>query len=106
MKTYTNKNVIFTPKLNHVLTLNIEIMASRRQLKKQISYIAGDLFLASLVEGVNRETVVDAIHNILGLIPRISHTQPGNVKGYYKKLREDLNKEIQVVADELNKSAQ
>ena len=106
MKTYTNKNVIFTPKLNHVLTLNIEIMASRRQLKKQISYIAGDLFLASLVEGVNRATVVDAIHNILGLIPRISHTQPGNVKGYYKKLREDLNKEIQVVADELNKSAQ
>jgi hypothetical protein len=103
MKTYTNKNAIFTPKLNHILTLNIEIMASRRQLKKQISYIASDLFLASLVEGVNREAVVGAIHNILGLIPRISHTQPGNVKGYYKKLREDLNKEIQVVADELNK---
>ena len=103
MKTYTNKNAIFTPKLNHILTLNIKIMASRRQLKKQISYIAGDLFLASLVEGVNREAVVGAIHNILGLIPRISHTQPGNVKGYYKKLREDLNKEIQVVADELNK---
>jgi hypothetical protein len=103
MKTYTNKNAIFTPKLNHILTLNIKIMASRRQLKKQISYIASDLFLASLVEGVNREAVVGAIHNILGLIPRISHTQPGNVKGYYKKLREDLNKEIQVVADELNK---
>jgi hypothetical protein len=103
MKTYTNKNAIFTPKLNHILTLNIEIMASRRQLKKQISYIASDLFLASLVEGVNREAVVCAIHNILALIPRISHTQPGNVKGYYKKLREDLNKEIQVVADELNK---
>ena len=103
MKTYTNKNAIFTPNLNHVLTLNIEIMASRRQLKKQISYIASDLFLASLVEGVNREAVVGAIHNIIGLIPRISHTQPGNVKGYYKKLREDLNKEIQVVADELNK---
>ena len=80
-------------------------MASRRQLKKQISYIASDLFLASLVEGVNREAVVGAIHNIIGLIPRISHTQPGNVKGYYKKLHEDLNKEIQVVSDELNKTA-
>ena len=78
-------------------------MASRRQLKKQISYIASDLFLASLVEGVNREAVVGAINNIIVLIPRISHTQPSNVKGYYKKLREDLNKEIQVVADELNK---
>ena len=78
-------------------------MASRRNLKKQISYIAGDLFLASLVEGVNREAIVEATHNVLNLIPRISHTQPGNVKGYYQKLREDLNKEIQVVADELNK---
>ena len=78
-------------------------MASRRDLKKKISYIAGDLFLASLVEGVNREAILTATQNVLALIPRISHTQPGNVKGYYKKLHEDLNKEIQVVADELNK---
>ena len=78
-------------------------MASRRDLKKKISYIAGDLFLASLVEGVNRDAIIEATHNVLALIPRISHTQPGNVKGYYKKLHEDLNKEIQVVADELNK---
>ena len=76
-------------------------MASRRRLKKQISYIAGDLFLTSLIEGVNREAIVEATHNVLNLIPRISHTQPGNVKGYYKNLREALNKEIQVVADEL-----
>lgn len=79
-------------------------MASRKALKKKISYIASDLFLASLVEGVNRELVVNAIHNVLALVPRISHTEPGNVKGFYKKLHEDLNKEIQIVADELNKS--
>jgi hypothetical protein len=52
---------------------------------------------------VNREAIVEATHNVLGLITRISHTQPGNVKGYYKNLREALNKEIQVVADELTK---
>ena len=57
--------------------------------------------MASLIEGVNREAIVEATHNVLNLIPRISHTQPGNVKGYYKNLREALNKEIQVVADEL-----
>ena len=78
-------------------------MASRRRLKKQIYYIAGDLFLASLIEGVNREAIVEATHNVLNLIPRISHTQPGNVKGYYKNLREALNKEIQIVSNELNK---
>ena len=80
-------------------------MASRRRLKKQISYIAGDLFLASLVEGVNREIIINATHNVLNLIPRISHTQPGNVKGYYKNLHEALNKEIQAVADELARTS-
>ena len=78
-------------------------MASRRNLKKRISYIAGDLFLASLFEGVNRVVVLESVENVLALIPRIRHTQPGNVKGYYKKLREDLNKEVEKVADELAK---
>ena len=78
-------------------------MASRRKLKKQMSYIAGDLFLASLVEGINREVIIEATHEVIGLIPRISHTQPGNVKGYYKKLREDLDKAIAKVSAELEK---
>ena len=81
-------------------------MASRRDLKKNIYYIADELLLAALVEGVNREVIFEAVCNVSDLIPRISHTQPGNVKGYYKKLYEDLDKQIQVVADEVNKSAQ
>ena len=76
-------------------------MASRRKLKKQISYIAGDLFLASLVEGVNREAIVEAIHNVLGLIPRISHTQPGNVKGFYKAFKADFQAQVDAIIDEI-----
>ncbi|MBQ8601576.1 MAG: hypothetical protein IJ413_03385 [Bacteroides sp.] len=79
-------------------------MASRKDLKKRIQYIAGDLFLASLFEGVNREVVIEAVHNVLALIPRISHTELGNVKGFYKKLREDLNKEVEKVSAELAKA--
>ena len=79
-------------------------MASRKDLKKNIQYIAGDFFMASLVDGVNREIVVESVHNVLALIPRISHTEPGNVKGFYKKLREDLNKEIEKVSAELAKA--
>ena len=78
-------------------------MASRRDLKKKISYIASDLFLASLVEGVNREAVINSVHNVLALVPRISHTEPGNVKGFYKKIYEELNKEVKAVSEELNK---
>ena len=79
-------------------------MASRRNLKKKITNIASDLFLVSLMEGVNREVVCNSVHNEIKLITRISHTEPGNVKGFYKKLNEDLNKEIKVVADELAKA--
>ena len=79
-------------------------MASRRNLKKKITNIASDLFLVSLMEGVNREVVCNSVHTVIKLITRISHTEPGNVKGFYKKLNEDLNKEIKVVADELAKA--
>ena len=78
-------------------------MASRRNLKKKITNIAS-LFLVSWMEGVNREVVCNSVHNVIKLIIRISHTEPGNVKGFYKKLNEDLNKEIKVVADELAKA--
>ena len=80
-------------------------MASRRDLKKSIHYIANDLLFAAIIEGVNREVIFEAVTNVLNLIPRISHTQPGNVKGYYKKIYEELDKQIQFVSDELEKSA-
>ncbi|MGP1476168.1 MAG: hypothetical protein ACTTJK_01665 [Phocaeicola sp.] len=80
-------------------------MAKRRLLKKKLSYIAGELLTASLVDGVNHEKVVESVSNVLNLIPRVSHTEPGNVKGFYKTLMTDLDKEIQAVANELNKVA-
>ena len=80
-------------------------MASRRDLKKSIPYIANDLLFAAIIEGVNREVIFEAVTNVLNLIPRISHTQPGNVKGYYKKIYEELDKQIQIVSDEVENSA-
>jgi hypothetical protein len=80
-------------------------MASRRDLKKSIHYIANDLLFAAIIEGVNREVIFEAVTNVLNLIPRISHTQPGNVKGFYKKIYEELDKQIQIVSDEVENSA-
>ena len=80
-------------------------MASRRDLKKSIHYIANDLLFAAIIEGVKREAIFEAVTNVLNLIPRISHTQPGNVKGYYKKIYEELDKQIQIVSDEVENSA-
>lgn len=78
-------------------------MASRRQLKKDINYIVGDLFSETLVlsmlkPDVSQEKVDSLLSEILELqsefVRRISHTEPGNVKAYYKKLRTDFDEAV------------
>jgi hypothetical protein len=36
-------------------------------------------------------------------ISRISHTEPGNVKGFYKKLRADFNAKVDEIIDAMGK---
>ena len=36
-------------------------------------------------------------------ISRISHTEPGNVKGFYKKLHEDFNAKVDGILDAMGK---
>lgn len=78
-------------------------MAKRRTLKKGINYIAGELFAECLFMSLNLsetgkkkadEIMTDILNMQDEFISRISHTEPGNVKGFYKKLQEDLNAKI------------
>ena len=71
----------------------------RRLLKKQVNYIAGELFaecvvLTQVVPGIDEKKVDDLMTRILYMqddfISRISHTQPGNVKGFYKAFKADF----------------
>lgn len=79
-------------------------MSSRRSLKKTISYILNDFILASLYPNINRDAIMQSIANVVNLIPRISHTEPGNAKAYYKQLRNELNAEIDKVVEEYKKA--
>ena len=83
-------------------------MASRRELKKNVNYIAGELFMECLVNslyvpGADKTKADELMGRILSVqdefISRISHTEPGNVKGFYKKFREDFNKEVDAIID-------
>ena len=65
-------------------------MASRKALKKSVNYIAGELFTECLVNklyvpGTNPEKADALMADILTMqdefLSRISHTEPGNVKG-------------------------
>lgn len=85
-------------------------MAKRRVLKKRINYIVGELFAECLINGKNsadQAKVNDVLANILNaqneFISRISHTQPGNVKGFYKKLIQDFNDKVNELIDAIGK---
>ena len=82
----------------------------RRILKKQVNYIAGELFaecvvLSKVVPGVDSQKVDELMARILYMqdefISRISHTQPGNVKGFYKAFRADFQTQVDAMIDEI-----
>lgn len=83
-------------------------MASRKELKKNINYIAGELFTECLVHslyvpGTDKKKADELMGEILKMqdefISRISHTEPGNVKGFYKKFMTDFNAKVDEIVD-------
>lgn len=87
-------------------------MASRRRLKKEIGNIISDLFTeclvyANFVPGVDKDAANKLMIDLLKIddefITRISHTESGNVKGFYKKLYKDFDENINVIITEFEK---
>ena len=85
-------------------------MAKRRILKKQTNYVIGELFaecivVSRLVPAVDAAKVDAVLVHILNVqndfISRISHTEPGNVKGFYKAFRADFQKQVDAIVDEI-----
>lgn len=64
--------------------------------------------MASLyVPGTDKQKADELMAEILKMqdefISRISHTEPGNVKGFYKKLRADFNAKVDEIIDAMGK---
>ncbi|RHJ91051.1 hypothetical protein [Parabacteroides bouchesdurhonensis] len=89
-------------------------MAKRRILKKDIGYVAGDLFTEVLVcklyiPGVDADKTDILMSRILDMqdnfISRVSRPDGKDnkklVKEYYRKLRSDLQEEIDAIAAEI-----
>ncbi|MDR0976297.1 MAG: hypothetical protein LBL78_00870 [Prevotellaceae bacterium] len=78
-------------------------MASRRELKKYVNYISGELFLEGFIrcwkmpEG-EKKRADEFLGEVMMLqsefISRISHTETGNVKAYYRKFHEDFRARV------------
>ncbi|MBO4499879.1 MAG: hypothetical protein J5732_06455 [Bacteroidaceae bacterium] len=78
-------------------------MASRKQLKKNIDCIIGELVSECFIRyqyspGIDKEKVLELINELLEtdaeFVKRINHTEPGNAAKYYKTLYSDFNKNI------------
>lgn len=89
-------------------------MAKRRILKKNISYVAGELFTDAMLcnlffKDVNKEAIEAVMVRILNMeeafIRRVSHTDAKDnktlVKEYYRKLLVDLQEEVDAIGKEL-----
>ena len=85
-------------------------MSSRRNLKKQVNYIARELFTECMINslfvpGTDKakadELMADVLEMQQEFISRLSHTQPGQVKQFYKKYHEDLNASIKAIVDKI-----
>ena len=87
-------------------------MANRKTLKKEINNICGsllgDCMALGLCEGADKDKLCQVMARIMTLcsdsISRISHTEPGKARDFYKKLREDFSKEVQAISEEIQKA--
>ena len=86
-------------------------MASRRELKKNVNYIAGELFTECLINrmvipGTDKVKADELMAEVLKMqdefVTRISHTEPGNVKGFYKKFRADFNAKVNEIIEAIS----
>lgn len=87
-------------------------MASRRQLKKTLKQITNSLFadclVLQLVDDTDKSVLEALMQDIVRLnqeyVARISHTEPGSVRLYYRKLRSEFLDKANAIGQALLKA--
>lgn len=87
-------------------------MASRKQLKKSINLVCGELFAdcvaLSLCQQADKEALQALMAEGLALqseyVSRISHTEKGQEKLFYKKLREEFTAKSNELSEKIIKA--
>ena len=80
-------------------------MANKRDIKKSINYVLGDLFqeciLLKIFKKADNAKVDEVLTDILNLqnefLARANHPQPGNVKAYFRKLYSDFGDSVEAI---------
>ncbi len=82
-------------------------MAKRRDLKEYVNFIMEHLHfyceVCSYLPEVDKVKIQELMDEIPGIrtefISRINHTEPGNVKNFYKKFHADLRDKVKEISD-------
>lgn len=87
-------------------------MAKRKDLKKAINNICGNLFAdcvtLSMCAQANKDKLVELMGRVMELntefIARTNHAEKGNERKFYKKLRDDFTEAANALAEEIAKA--
>ena len=90
---------------------NHTVMSNKRDLKKQINYVCGELFaecVAASLYGAKADVAVvkPLLSSIVSLnqdfLSRVSHPEPGmESKRYYRVLEQDFNRQASDIIDQI-----
>ena len=83
-------------------------MAKRKDLKQLSSALFAECLAAKLyIKGVNPHMADEVLTDILktqdDFVSRISHTEPGNVKGFYKQFHAEFDQKVSEIIDAIDK---
>lgn len=84
-------------------------MANRRILKKKIAQVCGILAMECMVSAQNNritaeqsdEIIVDILNLQDQFLSRISHTEKGSERLFYRKLAQDFDKEVEAIIQKI-----
>ena len=84
-------------------------MANRKQLKKSVKSITGELFAdcvaLSMCNQADRQKLGELMVEVLNLhadfVQRISHTEPGAARLYYKKLKQEFTEKVNALSQRI-----
>lgn len=84
-------------------------MASRKNLKKAVKNICGELFADCVALSMCQQGDEQKLHELMSMImvtyqdyvARISHTEKGNEKKFYKTLRSEFTAQVNKLSEEI-----
>ncbi len=87
-------------------------MANRRQLKKSVKMVTGDLFadcvVLSMCQQADQATLDEIMAEVLSLhgdfVARISHTEKGSEKVFYSKLKKEFTEKVNALSERIVKA--